>query len=418
MWELSRRQRVLWRFSTRVPAALGNRTVVYRFDGQVDSRAVEDALRASSAAHLLLRLTLRCGADTAVLVETGPPRLERIEVTDPAGLTDVARRLHAEPMVRTGGPMWRGVLVHGAVQALVLVMHTLVVDRRSIELVVAAVGAGYAAACGAGPGPIPGEDYFQAWQRYEELCARRGTADLEWWREELADAGPLALPEDRAETAPGVGPSISRTETVLPAAAAHRGARDQRLSVYAAGVGGLAAVLAGWTARRTMRLGASVDLRPLVDGDNVVGPLSQGTLLPITVEPVRGPAGAAVAVQRAVLAALGHQAVPFESMAALLLTAGLPAEQIARVTVDQMIRPAPRRWGPLGVSRFDADLAVPVGAGSDLHLNVADDPATGSVSLTLDANAGRFSLDRVAALLAETVQAMRSSLRPDPEPAP
>ena len=46
------------------------------------------------------------------------------------------------------------------------------VDRRSIELVVSAIGEGYSAACGDGPGPPPGDDYVSACARVRAIvCA-------------------------------------------------------------------------------------------------------------------------------------------------------------------------------------------------------------------------------------------------------
>jgi hypothetical protein len=117
MVELSGRQRTLWRFASFVPAALGNRTVVYRLDGEVDRSG-------------LVRVDAVPWDDGAVLTETRPPHLQQVEVTDAARLGGVVRRLHAEPLIRPDQPLWRCVLVHGAVQAPVLTMHTLVVDRR------------------------------------------------------------------------------------------------------------------------------------------------------------------------------------------------------------------------------------------------------------------------------------------------
>jgi hypothetical protein len=243
---------------------------------------------------------------------------------------------------------------------------------------------------------------------------RSGSTDVEWWRERSAGCGSLVLPEDRDDTAPGVGPALTRTAPVAPAVVARSAARDRRLSVYAIGLGAFASVLARWTSNGLLRFGASVDLRPLVDAGDVVGPMSQGALIPVTVDPAGDAAVAAVTVQRAVLAALGHQAARFESVVGLLTTRGLPAEQIARVTVDQLTRPAPRRWAQVRVARLDVDLGVAVGAGSDLHLNVADDPATGLVALTVDANAGRFSPKRVDALLGETARAFRECVGNQP----
>lgn len=211
---LAPEQRRLWLLSRVYPDSPAyNVTALVRFTGTVSVPALRLALDAAARRHDILRAEVTTDADgtpslryepdvTAELVveETGEPLDTVIEGFAQRAATAVIGERHA--------PMLRARLLRssaGRQSGLVLVFNHLVADQETVDIVLADLASGYAAALRGAPAPLtPAPSYAD----YAVTAAERGSGerwsvDIAYWRERLAGAPPeLLLPfrlADRAE---------------------------------------------------------------------------------------------------------------------------------------------------------------------------------------------------------------------------
>ncbi|MEU1727860.1 condensation domain-containing protein, partial [Nonomuraea sp. NPDC005692] len=173
-----------------------------RLRGPVDLDALTGALSDVGERHWVLRGVIegrrvRPAAGVPVsVVEVTPESLERelrAEAWRPF-------RLDAEP------PMRATVFRLGADDhVLVLVLHHIVTDAWSEQVLLRDLSALYAARLGAGPRPEPPALQYAdvaAWETGQNAHDTAGETDLDWWTRELAGLAPvLDLPTDRPRPA-------------------------------------------------------------------------------------------------------------------------------------------------------------------------------------------------------------------------
>ncbi|MGI8628337.1 MAG: condensation domain-containing protein, partial [Geodermatophilaceae bacterium] len=204
---LSYAQERVWFFDQLEPGqAAYNLTFGLRLRGQLDIGALERSLAQIIARHESLRTTFpSTGGKAYQLIAppaAAPAPLPVIEVTSEADLAANAAAESARPFDLSAGPLLRTRLFALAADEHVLlcVVHHIVADGWSIGLLLDELGALYSAFVAGRPSPltelpIQYADYV-LWQR-EVLQGDVLDVQLQYWRSELADCPPLALPTDR-----------------------------------------------------------------------------------------------------------------------------------------------------------------------------------------------------------------------------
>ena len=149
-------------------------------------------------------------------------RLEVIDLTSiPADECDeavraAANRLFAEPFDLARGPLLRVAVahLHGEESVVILVMHHIIGDNQSVQVIFREVKTLYEAAAAGGSITLaePHVQYgeFSRWQRSVERDASR-TGQLSYWRKRLDGIQPIELPTDhpRAQAVEAVAGRIS-----------------------------------------------------------------------------------------------------------------------------------------------------------------------------------------------------------------
>ncbi|WP_375765651.1 amino acid adenylation domain-containing protein [Archangium gephyra] len=187
-----------------LPAAL-------RLEGTLDAGAMERAFTELVRRHESLRTTFQAHEDTPSqrIAPPGPVTLTRVDLSARPGAErePEALRLFQQEVLRpfdlTRGPLLRTTLVRlsDTEHVLVLVMHHIVSDGWSMNVLVSEMAALYVAFSQGQPSPLPAlpvqyADYT-LWQR-QWLQGEQLERQLSWWKQQLAGLpGLLELPVDR-----------------------------------------------------------------------------------------------------------------------------------------------------------------------------------------------------------------------------
>jgi amino acid adenylation domain-containing protein len=321
----------LW-FLDRLTPGLGiyNVSCAFRARGGLDLAALEFAWNALVERHESLRTTFseEAGAPVQVVHPFSP---RTMEVAGLAGEPEAWRRLEEEadrPFDLARGPLIRfGVLrleeTAGAV--LWFVLHHIVCDGWSIEVLVRELGELYAARLAGRPARLaePPVQYpdFAAWQ----TGWLRGDAlarEVAWWRHELAGAPTLLeLPADRPRP---LAPSFrgAQRATRLPAAlarAVHELGRASGATPFLVLLAAFEALLHRLTGQSDVLVGAPIANRNHREIEGLIGffvntLVLRGRFLP---DEGAGPVtfrGLLERVRRNALGAYAHQDLPFERL--------------------------------------------------------------------------------------------------------
>ncbi len=251
-------QERIWRASQHAPAAAYVLTVDVELTGPLDAPKLERTLAEIVRRHEILRTTyVACGGQPAQVASSEMPgALPIVDVSadpHPAGSADrITRAEAARGLDPQRGPVFRAVLVRlgPARHRLLLYLHSLAADRRSVEVLFAEMQALYESAEAGGPGlPEPALQYadYAVWQRRRlspegELYRRQ----LEYWTALLSPAPPrLQLPFPRrrpGDARPDEGFHVVRCPEDLRARVATL-SRHERATPYMTWLAGLAALL-------------------------------------------------------------------------------------------------------------------------------------------------------------------------------
>src|SRR6185436_14705165 len=202
--------------------------------GALDTAVLSSALSEIVRRHEALRTRVVDQGGRPVQV-IDPPRPAGLEIVDLTGLPDAV--LEAEAAAQMGteaarpfdlsrGPLLRAILLRLAPERhrLLLTLHHVVADGRSLDVLLAELAALYGAFAAGRPSPLAELPVqyadFVVWQR-DRLAGATLERQLAWWRDQLAGApSTLTLPADRPRP-------VERTErgavvrTALPAALAY-----------------------------------------------------------------------------------------------------------------------------------------------------------------------------------------------------
>jgi amino acid adenylation domain-containing protein len=300
-------------------------------DGPLDSRALQRAMDAMVARHAVLRTSIVAfdGVPEQVIADTGTVPIERIEL--PAALDDGERTRQAEsiasdralqPFDLAAGPLIRATLIGAGPgrHLFVLVIHHIISDDISMEILIAELSAVYRADVTGVPASLPTlwMEYgdYAVWQsdrmRGEELDRQLG-----YWHEQLRGAPQvLTLPADRprpAEQSPrgAVAEITVGAETTRRLAAV---AHDANATMFMVFLTGFAAVLSRYARETDIVIGTQVAGRTHTELDPIVGMFTNTVPLRISLAGDPTFAGLLGRVRDTTLDAMSHQQVPFEKL--------------------------------------------------------------------------------------------------------
>ncbi|KQU89317.1 non-ribosomal peptide synthetase [Variovorax sp. Root318D1] len=319
------RQWFLWRVDPH--SAAYHVSGALRLTGVLNADALQAGLDDLVARHDSLRTVFSAAADGHAEQWVKPSGSVPLAMIDLRGerdeqLTQATRRLKAEPFDLTQGPLLRAALIRTADDTYVLavVMHHIISDGASMQLLIDQLAAGYAAHLDGETKrlPAPRIQYadYALWQR-DWLAAGEGERQLAWWRAHLGDThAVLDLRTDHPRRAQA-GYSAARHAFELPASLLGklRGMADtQGATLFMVLLAGFQSLLHRYTGQEDIRIGAPIANRNRMEVEGVVGMFVNTLVLR---NPVHGRLSASRVLAQARDAVLGAQAnqdLPFEQL--------------------------------------------------------------------------------------------------------
>ncbi|MFE2945366.1 condensation domain-containing protein, partial [Streptomyces sp. NPDC059255] len=263
------------------------------------------------------------------------------------------------------GPLFRVLVVRLAADrhALLLSMHHIISDGRSLDVLTGELATCYAAALHGGAAelpelPIQYADYA-SWQ-HDRLTDAELADGLAYWRERLAGMEPLELPTDRPRPTVRSGAGAVHTFAVpseLAAGLARLG-REQGASLFVTLTAVTQLLLARYSGQDDIAVGTATAGRDRAELENLVGFFVNTLVLRSHVDGGETMGEFLRTVKDTVLEAFDHQKVPFdrvvEAVAPERDPSRMPLVQ-AMVVLQGATGPAPDFPGlciePMGVSR-------------------------------------------------------------------
>ena len=380
---LAPEQRRLWLLGRVYPDSPAyNVTALLRFTGTVGIPALRRALDATVRRHDILRAWVATDADgrpslryatdvTAELVveETGEPLDSVIE--------GFARRAMTAVISERQAPMLRARLLRSSVgrqSGLVLVFNHLVADQETVDIVLADLAEGYAAALRGAPVPVtPAPSYADyAVTAAAQEGGQRWTADLGYWRERLAGAPPeLLLPFRLAD--PPRRDFAGEAETLrMPPEFRQRlqaYLRDRNATTAGFFLAVFAAVLAAWSGQGTVVVGLPSSHSRSAAAPGLAGFLVDTLPIRLDLDGLRTFDELLAHARARYTEAMDHSTAPFDAVVSALqpphgphrdrvfqvwlndLTGAAPLPEFSGATVEPML-------APVHASLFDLGLYV------------------------------------------------------------
>ncbi|MFB7370610.1 condensation domain-containing protein [Streptomyces sp. NPDC056222] len=259
-----------------------------RLYGVLDVPLLEEAWNAVVARHETLRSSLR--VEAGVLTQVVAPALRLpVEVIDAAAPEDFTAFVWEEgdrPFDLEHGPLARLKLLRLADDdhIVFLMVHHIIGDARTVEVVVRDLGAHYTAAQAGVPAPLEPLRVqfadFAAWHR-ERLDGPRGAELIAYWTERLAGAEPAVLPAD-LELPPvpsqrGTGVDVPMPDELY--AAIRRLATERATTLYTVGLAAFTALLARRSGQRDICVRAPISFRDTSDVRDLVADFSNDVIV-------------------------------------------------------------------------------------------------------------------------------------------
>lgn len=329
---LSHGQERLWLLWCIEPAgAAYNVSLGLHLAGVLRLEALRAAFDALVERHESLRTVFERAADGTPAQRIQPAFELDLPVIDLSEVASEAReeraraealRLQQEPFDLARGPLLRAALLRlaGDTHVLVLVMHHIICDGASMQVLVDQLAGGYAAQLGGAPTGLPAAAIqyadYALWQRkwlVEDVAAHQ----LAWWRGQLGDEHPvLALPSDHPRK-PQAGYRAARHGFELPAdllADLRQVAQARGATLFMTLLAAFQALLHRHTGQDDIRVGVPVANRQTAEVAGVVG-FFVNTLVLRNVMDGRTSLGQVLEQARgAMLGAQAHQDLPFEQL--------------------------------------------------------------------------------------------------------
>jgi amino acid adenylation domain-containing protein len=401
-----------------------------RIEGTVEAEALRAALDGLARRHVSLRTVFRLrddGEAEQIAQAGGTLALQVFDLREKkpeergACVQDALAAFHAQPFDLLSGPLARAALVRlvDEVQILALVMHHIVSDGASMQILVNELAALYEGLQGRAEAAAalkpPALQYldFAAWQRSQpepQAHARQ----LAYWREQLAvpagQAHPvLALPTDRPRQSPARyragGHGFELPGKVLRGLRQQADAQDATLFMLL--MAGFQALLYRHTGQQDIRVGVPVANRQRPELTGVVGFFVNTLVLRAGIEGRMSLAQVLSQTKEACLGAQAHQDLPFEKLVEVLQPERhLGANPLFQVMFNHLVSDHSALGRRLGWSvtqlhggRADAQM--------ELTVNVTED-ASGHVHVSFDYAKELFDAPTMARLAGHYVSVLRA----------
>ncbi|MGW2515397.1 condensation domain-containing protein, partial [Streptomyces scopuliridis] len=369
-------QRRLWFLEEFRPGGVEyNSGLALRMTGALDRQALERAVAQIVARHEGLRTTFDAVDGRAIQV-VHPSMTVPVEHLDLSACDDSATRDgEAERILRERlltpfdlrvGPLFRVLLVRLADDdhALLLSMHHIISDGRSLDILTGELSACYAAALhGRDAAELPALPVqyadFAAWQ-HDRLTETELRGGLEYWRQRLDGLQPLELPTDRSRpTVRSAAGAVHAFDIPQELAAGLAGlGREHGASLFVTLTAVTQLLLARYSGQDDIALGTATSGRDRAELENLVGFFVNTLVLRSRVDPSSTVGDFLASVKGTVLEAFDHQEVPFDRVVEALAPERDPSRMPlvqAMVVLQNSSGPAPEfdglRAEPMSVSR-------------------------------------------------------------------
>ena len=352
---------------------LSNLAAAWLLRGALSPAALARSLATVAARHEVLRATFSLSARKPHQ-RVAPPAPVALPLVDLSALPDGRRRPELDrqlarvawsPFAVETGPLWRTALLRlgDEEHALLLSMHRLVGDERSLEILACEMGR---LAAGELPAlSIQYSDY--ATRQRDRLRGELLESLLSYWRRQLGEAPPvLDLPYDRA----------------APMVRSHRGGRHGFTlpSAIAAGaplptvlLAAFQVLLARYSGQDDIAVGMPVDDRDRAETAPLIGSFENLLAIRARLEDTGGFDEALRQVDEAVQGALAHRHLPFDRMVEEL-NPELLRRHAPLVQAVFAFAAAPRELSALPGCAVEPLAVVPPVARFDLSLRCAPEP--------------------------------------------
>ena len=302
-----------------------------RLTGALQVDALQAALNDLVARHESLCTVFRAGSDGVAAQWINPTGTLVLEVIDlrvvPEGergeqLEKETRRIKAAPFDLSLGGLLRTALFRVAdrTHVLVVVMHHIVSDGASMQVLIDELAAGYAARLHgrAAALPVPRVQYadFAAWQR-DWLAAGEAERQLGWWRAQLGEEHPVLELRTDHPRKPQASYRAARHAFELPAPLLGRlrgVAQAEGGTLFMVLLAGLQVLLHRYTGQEDIRVGTAVANRNRVEFENVIGLFVNTLVLRNSIEGRKPLSRVLAQARETVLGAQAHQDLPFEQL--------------------------------------------------------------------------------------------------------
>ncbi|MET3441654.1 amino acid adenylation domain-containing protein [Variovorax paradoxus] len=342
-------------------------------DGHLDAEALRASVQALVDRHESLRTVFREADDgevEQVVQDTADIALPCIDLSALAGpareaaIRQEVRRIRTEAFDLTRGPLMRAVLLRTGAQShqLLVVMHHIVSDGWSVQLILDELAVQYAARV-QGQAPVHAElpiqyaDYAR-WQS-QWLAEGEGERQLDWWRGHLGTEQPvISLHTDHPRKADGRYRAAHHT-FALPADTALRlrqQAQGQGATLFMALLAGFNALLFRHTAQTDARVGVPIANRNRAETAGVVGFFVNTQVLRSQIDARMTLAELMSRTRDTAIGAQTHQDLPFEQLVnALRPERSLSANPMFQVMFNHLRRDhrSLAEWPGVAVQRLD-----------------------------------------------------------------
>ncbi|WP_071323165.1 non-ribosomal peptide synthetase [Janthinobacterium sp. 1_2014MBL_MicDiv] len=319
-----------------------------RLRGRLQAAAVQSAFDALIARHESLRTYFVADADGLAEQCIAPPMALRLAHADLRGVDDGEARLariaddfNQAPFDLASAPLLRAMLVRLADEehVLLVVMHHIVSDGWSIQLVIEEFGALYQAAQDGGaaalaPLPIQYADHA-AWQRHW-LDAGERDVQLAYWTARLGDEHPVLQPPADHPRQAQPDYHAARFDFALPpelGAQLHRSAQRHGATVFMLLLAAFKALLYRHTGQQALRIGVPMANRNRVETEGVIGFFVNTLIIDTRLDGRTTLEQLLLQVRDAALGAQAHQDLPFD----VLVDALQPERSLSHPPLFQLL---------------------------------------------------------------------------------
>jgi amino acid adenylation domain-containing protein len=318
-------------------------------DGPLDASALQRALDAAVARHAALRTSIFAsdGMPEQDVADAGAVVIERIdlpEAVDSDERTQQAESIAAararQPFDLAAGPLIRGTLIRTGPDRhlFVLVMHHIITDGTSMQIVMEELSASYRAELTGVPASLPplrmSYSDYAVWQR-DWMSGEELERQLSYWREQLKGAPRvLALPTDRPRPARGssCGARASVTVDDTTITGLTEVAQAANATMFMAFLAGFVVVLSRYARQHDLVVSTQAIGRTRTELDPIVGLFANTVLLRTSLAGNPSFAELLGRIRDTTADALSHQRLPFEKLVDdLVLDRSLAHSPLAQV---------------------------------------------------------------------------------------